>query len=101
MIDITVYPLVNPNPVPAKGNSPLSKQRTLKGKIVSIRKGRRSKRRLGHYSQKTISDERRLKRERRGLELNQDSQTAKFLLCRVENTENEIKGKEVIIRIVD
>lgn len=101
MIDITVYPLINPNPVPSKGNSPSSKQRTLKGKIVSIRKGRRAKRRIGSYTQKTISDERRVKRERRGLELNQDSQTAKFLLCRVENTENEIKGKEIIIRIVD
>ena|SRR3989338_6249901 len=100
MIDITIYPLINPTPVPSKGNSPPSKQRTLKGKVVSIRKGRRTKRRLGHYSQKTI-DERRVKRERRGLELNQDNQTAKFLLCQVENAENEIKGKEIIIRIVD
>ncbi len=101
MIDITVYPLINPNPVPSKGNSPTSKQRTLKGKIISIRKGRRSKRRFGSYTQKTISDERRVKKERRVSELNQDNQTAKFLLCRAENAENEIKGKEIIIRIVD
>ncbi len=101
MIDITVYPLINSNPVPSKGVSSPSRQRTLKGKIVLIRKGRRAKRRFGTYSQKAIPNERRTKKEQRGFELNQDNPTTKFLLCHVENIDSEIKGKEIIIRIVD
>lgn len=103
MIDIIVSPLINPNLVPSKGSGALPRQRTLKGKIVSIRKGRKGKRRLISCSARHDPVEKRIKREQRSVEINQDNLAYQFVLCEVENPENlsEMKGKGVIIRIVD
>jgi hypothetical protein len=103
MIDIIISPLINPNPIPSKGSSASPRQRTLRGKIVSIRKGRKGKRRLVSCPAKPVPIEKRIKREQRIVEINQDNSAHQFLLCEVENTENlsVIKGKEIMIRVID
>lgn len=102
MVDIVIPSIISATPIPT-GRGSAKNPESLRGRILSVRDGRKKKRRLKSVPFNKTIKERRCKQEPRKDISEQDNSTSKILVFHIDSNSDltNLIGKDIALRVIN